>query len=279
MFIRLDKNGLSIKYEKKLLACYDAAMRGDNSQNQLNEVVLQPSSDDVFDVDDDVDSSMWRRGYFKLFISHLTKNKASASNLKKCINLYGIDSFVAHEDIGVSREWQKEIENALFTMDALCAIVTPEFNRSPWCDQEVGIALGQKKPVISIAKGEMPYGFFGKYQALKSDGKMAQNIAHDVWLAITGNSKTKKSYFDTYLSLIINSSTKDDALDKLKILDDCPNTDRTVVMSLKEKYHETPVMGDKEVLSYINNILTKFEVEKIQVSKSSPIVTFDDLPF
>lgn len=43
-------------------------------------------------------------------------------------------------------------------MDALCAIVAPDFKNSNWCDQEVGIALGQRKLVIPISKdGEMPY--------------------------------------------------------------------------------------------------------------------------
>lgn len=79
---------------------------------------------------------MWANGYFRLFISHLTKYKIAARNLKICMKEYGIDCFVAHEDIQVLKEWEIEIENALFSMDALCAIVTPDFRNSDWCEQE-----------------------------------------------------------------------------------------------------------------------------------------------
>lgn len=76
-----------------------------------------------------------------------------------------------------------EIEKALFTMDALCAIVVPDFIKSQWCDQEIGIALGQRKQVFAINKGAVPYGFFGRYQALKSK-KNASQMALEVWKAI-----------------------------------------------------------------------------------------------
>lgn len=62
-------------------------------------------------------------------------------------------------------------------MDALCAIITPCFKGSDWCDQEVGMALGQRKLVIPVSKeNELPYGFFGKYQAIKSKGQNAKKL-------------------------------------------------------------------------------------------------------
>lgn len=276
----LEKKSLLEPYEKELQHCYDAAMRGESESIQLNSVVFQPASEETYAIGDNTDTSMWTNGYFRLFISHLTEDKIAASNLKMCLKLYGIDAFVAHEDIRISREWEMEIENALFTMDALCAIVTPKFGESLWCDQEVGIALGQKKAVLPISKGKMPYGFFGKYQALKSGGKNANDIAYNLWLAITENVNTKKAYFDKFTSLIINSTTKDEAISLLKILTECPNIDRNIVISLREKYQETPIMKEKEVIDNINVCLKKYNIEDLPTKKKeNSNEMYEDLPF
>jgi hypothetical protein len=106
--------------------------------------------------------------YFKLFISHLSNHKKKASDLQKVLKRYGISSFVAHEDIEPSKEWQNEIENALHTMDALTAILMDGFKESNWCDQEIGFALGKGVLIIPIKKDINPYGFIGKYQAIQA---------------------------------------------------------------------------------------------------------------
>lgn len=235
VFKQLEKEGLLENYENALRDSYGAAMRGVDSAFQLTGVFFQPASEDNYAIGEDADTSMWANGYFRLFISHLTDDKQAATNLNTCIKSYGIDCFVAHEDIRVSREWQTEIENALFTMDALCAIVTKDFKKSDWCDQEVGIALGQKKPVLPISKGDVPYGFFGKYQALNSKNKSANDIAFALWTVITENGKTAPIYFDKFLSLIVNSATTKEALDRLKTLRNCQKVDRNVAMSLRKK--------------------------------------------
>lgn len=64
-------------------------------------------------------------------------------------------------------------------MDLLCAIITPDFYMSKWCDQEVGIALGRAIPTISIKKGADPHGFIGRYQAIKAKTKVG-DVAKDV---------------------------------------------------------------------------------------------------
>lgn len=97
-----------------------------------NELGIYKSKEDILDED----SRFWELGYFKIFISHLSANKISATNLKKCLKKYAISGFVAHEDIEPSKEWMKEIEKALFSMNGLCAIVVPDFIQSKWCDQE-----------------------------------------------------------------------------------------------------------------------------------------------
>jgi hypothetical protein len=64
---------------------------------------------------------------FRLFISHISKDKHRAMRLKECLETYAISGFVAHMDIHPTLEWQLEIERALDCMDAFIAILTPGF--------------------------------------------------------------------------------------------------------------------------------------------------------
>ena len=126
-FENIRRRGVVEEIENTIGSFYNDAMRGDGESIQLRGVILKPIADDISVFGDNVDDSMWKPGHFRLFISHLSANKESASNLKRCLLDYGIDCFVAHEDITPSKEWEMEIEKALFTMDALCAIVVPDF--------------------------------------------------------------------------------------------------------------------------------------------------------
>ena len=87
--------------------------------------------------------------------------------------MFGISGFVAHEDIHPTKEWQDEIENALFSMDTFVALMTEEFHDSIWTDQEVGVAFGRGVPIISVKLGKDPYGFIGKFQALSCSWDVA----------------------------------------------------------------------------------------------------------
>ena len=86
---------------------------------------------------------IWKEGFFRLFLSHVSEHKLLAGKLKDELLLRGISAFVAHEDIAPSLVWQNEIELALRSMHALAALLTPDFHASNWTDQEVGFALGK----------------------------------------------------------------------------------------------------------------------------------------
>ena len=66
-----------------------------------------------------IEPAFWRKGMFRLFISHLAVHKKWASDLQEALLPYGISGFVAHSDIEPTTEWQNQIETALSTCDAL----------------------------------------------------------------------------------------------------------------------------------------------------------------
>jgi len=136
---------------------------------------------------------------FRLFISHIAKNKDKATRLRHCLVPYEISGFLAHEDINAILEWQLEIERALYTMDAFLAIHTKGFKDSYWAQQEVGFALGRGVKIISFKMDEDPTGFISKHQALARRNRTAEQIAAEVDELLSKDARTS-----TKLQLVKN---------------------------------------------------------------------------
>lgn len=279
-FSQLRKNGAVKEIEETINGFYDDAMRGGDESIQIRQIVLKPQAENVSVFGNDLDASMWKPDNFRLFISHLTTNKDYASKLKQCLQDYGIDCFVAHKDIKPSKEWELEIERALFTMDALCAIVVPDFIKSQWCDQEVGIALGQKKQVFAINRGSMPYGFFGKYQALKGLKRTVKQTATDVWKAISTNDNTTRRYLDNLVELILKVTTSDDAVRLINVLKQCKNVDKSCIVRLHDNYSSNSILNTSEIIVSLNSIFEKYGLKAVTMGWPKTMRSNDeDLPF
>lgn len=240
-----------------------------------NEVGGEIITNDTFD-QTVVNADCWRNGYFRIFISHLTENKESATYLKNHLAKYGIDCFVAHEDIEPSKLWQTEIEKALASMDLLCAILTPKFYQSEWCDQEVGIALGRAIPTLSIKKGADPHGFIGKYQAIKAK-KTADAVAKDVMETICKMDNANEKYFSILGKLFSNSKNEEEALDWLKQINKISNFSVEVIDKITSSFRNNLILNTKEIIGEYNKLAKKFG--RTELTYSDPTAIDDDLPF
>ncbi len=279
LFKHLKKREIVEPAEKELNRCYDEAMRGEGDSIQVSNIILRPSIAEVQQMGNYQNESMWKPGYFRLFLSHRSESKVSAANLKVSLQNYGIDGFVAHEDITPSKEWELEIEAALFSLDALCAIVIPGFEKSRWCDQEVGIALGRRKMVFSIKKGKNPYGFFGKYQALPNQGS-ANDMAKELAKAISANELTKGIYFTKLVNLVLNASSEPMALRFIKVLSEAENLDKQFVSLLQDNFANNQTIMQENVLNAVNPLFNQYGIEELRIVKPSKVQVDDlDLPF
>ena len=124
---------------------------------------------------------IWGAGRIRLFISHKSENSEMAKNMKDELLKYDIASFVAHEDVAPTEEWQNVIQFALSSMDILAVLLTEEASSSHWIDQEIGCALGSNKPIIPIRLGIDPFGFISRIQALGGQGKSNCQIAEEIF--------------------------------------------------------------------------------------------------
>ncbi|MBU6339497.1 MAG: TIR domain-containing protein [Rickettsiales bacterium] len=149
-----------------------------NSSVDFNNSFLKASDKSLRDIAEELSISSNLSGFrnnfpkswintndLKIFISHSSKDRNSANNLREALKPYKINCFVAHQDITPSSEWEVEIEKALDTMDCFISLITADFNQSVWCQQEFGYAMSRKIHIIPISlKGITPDGFAKKIQ-------------------------------------------------------------------------------------------------------------------
>ncbi|MDX6591758.1 MAG: hypothetical protein QOJ13_954 [Gaiellales bacterium] len=134
----------------------------------------------------DVGEGPWQENHLRLFISHVHAHRAAVATLQQALESWGIDGFVAHNDIAPSAEWRDVIDTALMTCDVLVAYLTLDFHHSEWTDQEVGYAMARRRLVIPVRVDVNPYGLMGKYQALacpadRDPVELARLIADMLW--------------------------------------------------------------------------------------------------
>ena len=223
-----------------------------------NEIGDEIISNDTFN-QTIVNVDCWRSGYFRVFISHLTENKESATYLKNYLAKYGIDCFVAHEDIEPSKLWQTEIEKALASMDLLCAIITPNFYQSKWCDQEVGIALGRAIPTLSIKAK-----------------KTADAVAKDVFDTICIMENVNQKYFSILGKLFLNSRNESEALEWLRLIAKISNFSIDVMDKIASSISANSVLNTKTIITEYNKLAKKIGRTELLYLNPTEI---DDLPF
>lgn len=94
----------------------------------------------------------WASNPVRVFISHCHEDAMFVSDVRDLLKGFGIDAFVAHNDINPTKRWRDTIRVALSTCDFMMALLHERFHESQWCDQEVGWALGRGIPVMPIRR-------------------------------------------------------------------------------------------------------------------------------
>jgi len=246
----------------------------------VTRVLIQPKATGGGNFVAPNDSRFWLAGHFRLFISHLSKDKLSATRLKATLGRHGISSFVAHEDIKPTEEWQDEIERALFSMDALAAILSPGFRNSHWTDHEVGVALGRGVLVLPIRYGLDPYGLIGKYQGLPGKGKNLGAVTESLFATLMRNPRTRVRLVSCLVDQFLVSGLKDLALAKLELLSRAEEIGQEHLDRIREKTSGTEILAkDEEVVARVNELLAKHGAEPLSAKGESAGSPDAELPF
>jgi len=200
-FIEDPKTGESLLDEMNQYLKYDNL----KLVRTMKSVKLMRLDDNILS-DTNTENKIFNKDTFGLFISHRDGFKKEANQIKENLRFYGISSFVAHEDIEPNEEWIKEIEKALFSMDALLALLSDGFFSSIWTNQEVGFAYGRGTFILSVRLGEDPKGFVGKFQALRPKSGLANDIAEQIVSCLLVHSQTKQKMQYAYFTALANTT-------------------------------------------------------------------------
>ncbi len=102
----------------------------------------------------------------KAFISYSTADKEKGAEVKNVLDKLGIESFLAHDDIRVSEEWERRILKELNECQLFIPLLSNNFKESDWCGQEAGIIANRRNVAIIpfSLNGTNPYGFISKFQ-------------------------------------------------------------------------------------------------------------------
>lgn len=135
----------------------------------------------------DPGQSPWSGERLRLFCSHLAEYKQDVGLVGDALARYGVEAFIAHDSIKPSSDWIQVIEAALANCDAMIVFLHPGFPASVWCDQEVGWALGRRRPLLPLNYGLHPHGFLGRLQDQPCSQAQPAKVANFImdWLTKT----------------------------------------------------------------------------------------------
>ena len=166
---------------------------------------------------DDLEKIWGAKTNLKVFISHRDKDKKIATKISSQLKELGISSFVAHEDIKPTKEWQKEILKALQSMDLLLAYIGKEFFNSVYTNQEIGFALGSNIPIVSLKEDSPPEGFISILQAQRYDSTTFTSDFISLLLENLSNLTVKTKLIDSIIDTFANAPSFAKAGDRFKL--------------------------------------------------------------
>ena len=181
------------------------------SLKELRDFLIENTVDDSIKNTNSFEEKIWLPKKFKIFFGHLSEDKKLVTEVKQKLISYGIDCFVAHEDIHPTLEWQNIIELGLQSCDAMAVFLTKNFHASAWTDQEVGFCLARRVLIIPLKIETNPYGFIGKYQAQNSSKLSTSEIAEVIFNILIENPLTSAKLTEAVVMHFLESDTWESA--------------------------------------------------------------------
>jgi hypothetical protein len=225
------------------------------------------------------ESTFWTPNHFRLFLSHVSSFKATTAKLRYSLRRFAISGFVAHEDIEPAKDWQDEIEAALFSMDALAALVTPGFAEGKWADQEVGVAIGRGSLVIPVMREAVPHGFIGKFQGVNGKGKSVLQVATEIFEVLLNANQTRSRLMTCLVDTAVADPNEAGALARLQTISSVKEIPSALLEKLRDGAARSPVFHRSAKLSSGLKRLLQARGVEVTSPKAAEPVSDEDIPF
>lgn len=155
-FNELKTQGVIVPTYKDLVNPDDWVKLGEYANVHATQRVGNPSVKGAKPVNDEK---------IRVFISYSSEDKLVGAEVRKILDRYDIEAFLAHDDIHVSEEWKERIIDELNKADVFVALLSDAFKNSEWAPQETGMAYNRKMLIIPLRLDDtIPFGFIGHLQ-------------------------------------------------------------------------------------------------------------------
>ena len=217
---------------------------------------------------------IWGSEPIRLFISHRDSVKAQVNELASSLRDYGISAFVAHDVIEPDEDWQKEIEIALQSMEAMLVYISGEFFNSVWTNQEIGYALARQVPVISIKFGQNdPAGFIRHKQAIRGNLQNAKANAQKVYETLQKKVPQLPRYRKWLVDEFVNAGSFNAAGRAFELLKDITDIQREEVLLLVDAFNSNnqlhfcfAITDKNQFLDWVNELgFNSFEMHEHKI--------------
>lgn len=199
----------------------------------------------------------------KAFLSYSTRDKRLAGELRDLLSTAGIDLFLAHHTLAPSTEWRQEIKRQIASREVFVLLLTKNFHSSKWTDQEVGMAIAQRKTILPLQCPVRPYGFASDYQAIS-----VTHVGESFWELIAGilslHPKERGSIRRRFVSALCGSTTFHAARYSLLVLQHnfFPLTRKEKAKILEASKVNDQIGGFSEVTGFVSKLKKELENKK-----------------
>ena len=194
----------------------------------------------------------------KTCISYASYIRVTAGKVKKYLDTFGFNCFVAHEDIPPQTEWPTQIMNALKESDLFLPLLTPGFISSFYCQQETGFAYCNEIEILPVYISKAPMGMIANIQAVRFKRKLIENSCWKIINHIGKRSNNKKQILDALIKWFGESNqyiiSTERAANVLNQFAFSPRQIKRIKKYIKE---EGQIYQNKEARNYIFKFMDK----------------------
>jgi len=156
----------------------------------------------------------------KIFLSYHSSDRHLAGEIKLHLANYGLDVFLAHEDIEPAEEWQTRILSELKSTSVFLPLLTESFMVSRWTAQECGVAVARGTFIVSLKVAVDPFGFLAKNQALNFRTDHVARSCLGIARAIHRNLRLQKRFLDGLIESVRRSTSFEEAIRRTSLLNE-----------------------------------------------------------
>jgi hypothetical protein len=234
-------------------------------------------------IDIEEEDEIWKSGLLRLFVSHRSTDKVRLAKLKAKLREYGVDCFLAHEDIQETKAWRDMIKQGLQSCHAMVTVGSAGFKESIWCNQEIGWAMCRGILVLPLLAGESPDGFHSDIQGPTVELANPDESALKVVKAILKETRLRPLVFEAFVALINEASSWESLRDVgycLERLDNCPAETFKKIKSAFESHPKREGLYSRAIPNWLADQERKLGLnKKPKATLASPVAGDEYDPF